>query len=190
MNVKKLTTMAMLVAVSIVLVWIGRFIPFFSMAFLEYDPADIPILIGAFAFGPVAGLMITVVASLVQTLTVSQTSGVYGLIMHIIATGTYVLVAGNIYTKKKTRGRAVIALVSGTLAMTVVMIGANLVVTPMFMGMPASAIVDYLIPVIIPFNLLKAGINGLVTFVLYKPLSRVIHNFEEHGSKQKVGEAR
>ena len=62
----KIAKMAMLVAVSIVLVMIIHFPIFPAVAFLEYDPADIPILIGTFAFGPVAGITLTIVTSLIQ----------------------------------------------------------------------------------------------------------------------------
>ena len=92
----KIAKMAMLVAVSIVLVMIIHFPIFPAVAFLEYDPADIPILIGTFAFGPVAGITLTIVTSLIQGLTVSSVSGLYGIIMHILATSALVLVAGTI----------------------------------------------------------------------------------------------
>ncbi|MEG2200540.1 MAG: ECF transporter S component, partial [Anaerovorax sp.] len=111
----KLAKMAMLVAISIVLVTFIH-IPMFT-AFYEYDPADIPILIGTFAFGPVAGLLLTVVTSIIQGLTVSSASGLYGVIMHIIATGTFVIVAGWIYKGEKSRKRAIIALACGIIAM-------------------------------------------------------------------------
>ena len=61
----KLAKMGMLVAISIVLVAIIHFPIFPAVAFLEYDPADIPILIGTFAFGPVAGLLLTIVTAVV-----------------------------------------------------------------------------------------------------------------------------
>ena len=68
-NSAKIAKMAMLVAISIVLVMVIHLPIFPAVAFLEYDPADIPILVGAFAFGPVAGLILTVVTSLIQGLT-------------------------------------------------------------------------------------------------------------------------
>lgn len=83
----KLAKMAMLVAISLLLVNI-HFPIFPPIAFMEYDPADIPILIGTFAFGPAAGILITVVTALLQGFTVSAASGLYGILMHIIATGT------------------------------------------------------------------------------------------------------
>lgn len=168
-----LAKMGMLVAISIVLVYLIR-IPFPALPFLEYDPADIPILIGTFAFGPLGGIVLTVVTAVVQGLTVSAQSGLYGILMHILATGAFVLVAGFIYRWKKTRKIALIALICGALAMIAIMIPANLLVTPLFMGMPRSAIYPML-PAIIGFNAMKAGINGLITFILYKPMSRFLH---------------
>ena len=138
--------------------------------FLEYDPADISILIGTFAFGPEAGLILTVVTSVVQGLTVSAGSGLYGILMHMIATGTLVLVSGTIYNRKKTKATAVFGLTAGTAAMAVIMIGANLLITPMFMGVPRDAVWK-LMPFIIGFNVIKAGINGAVTFLLYKRIA-------------------
>lgn len=170
----KLSKMAMLVAISIVLVVLIHFPIFPAVAFLEYDPADIPILIGTFAFGPVAGILLTVVTSLIQGLTVSAGSGLYGIIMHIIATTTLVTVAGVIYRRHKTKKVAIIGLVAGTVAMTVVMFFANMIVTPAFTGMPLEAIMQ-LMPFILAFNAVKAGINSLVTFLLYKRISPFLH---------------
>ena len=87
-NTRKLTTIAILTALSVCFVALIHFPIFPAVAFLEYDPADIPILICGFAFGPVAGLAVTLIASFIQGFTVSAQSGIYGIIMHIIATGT------------------------------------------------------------------------------------------------------
>ena len=170
----RLAKMAMLVAISIVLVAIVRFPVFPAVAFLEYDPADIPILIGTFAFGHIAGILLTVVTSVLQGVTVSSASGAYGIIMHIIATCTLVIVAGLIYKKEKTKKHAVIGLACGTIAMVAVMAGANMIITPLFMGVPAAAVWD-LMPFIAAFNLIKAGINSLITFLLYKRISPFLH---------------
>lgn len=174
MTSDKLAKMAMMVALSIVLVMIIHIPIFPAVPFLEYDPADIPILIGSFAFGPVAGIILTVATSLIQGLTVSAGSGPYGIIMHIIATATLVLVSGIIYSKEKTKKRAVIALVCGTIAMTLIMIPANMLVTPYFTGWPLDAVMP-LMPWIVLFNLVKAGINSLVTFLVYKKISPILH---------------
>lgn len=175
---KQMTVMAMLVAISVVLVYLIHFPIIPAAPFLEYDPADIPILIGAFAYGPVAGLILTVIASVIQGFTVSAASGVYGIIMHIIATSTLVLIASGIYRVKHTRVGAVIGLVCGTLAMSGIMMVANHFVTPIFLGAPVEVVDAMLLPMILPFNLLKAGINSIVTFLVYKVVSRYIIHAE------------
>ena len=170
----KLAKMGMLVAISIVLVYFIHFPIFPAVAFLEYDPADISILIGTFAFGPLAGILLTVVTAVIQGVTVSAASGLYGIIMHVISTSVLVLVSGLIYKYNKTRKGAVIALLCGVAAMTLVMIGANMIITPLFMGVPRN-IVWSLMPFIAGFNAIKAGINSVVTFLLYKRISGFLH---------------
>ena len=171
-NVAKLGVLA---AISVVLVALIHF-PIFAVApFLEYDPADIPIIMATFAMGPAAGLLLVVVAAVIQGLTVSAASGGYGILMHIIAAGTYVLVAGNIYKKSKTKKMAAVSLIIGTIAMTLIMIPANLIITPIFMTVDVEVVKQLLIPGIIPFNLLKAGINSVITFILYKRVSGYLH---------------
>mgnify|MGYP003377388733 CR=1 FL=1 len=178
MNVKqstrKLVTLGMLGALSIVLVFFIHFPLLPAAPWMEYDPADIPILIGTFLYGPWAGLALTVVVSVIQGLTVSAQSGIIGIVMHLLATGAFVLVAGGIYQRHKTIGWAVVSLICGVVAMTIVMVGCNLVFTPIFLGQAMGDVVAMLLPVIIPFNLLKAGINGIVTFVVYKPIGNIL----------------
>lgn len=173
-RVLKMVIMGLLVAVSIVLVALIH-IPFPPAPFLEYDPADIPIFVGTFLLGPVPGLALTVLASLVQGLTVSAGSGPIGIVMHILATGSFALVAGAIYNRSKTRKNAVVALGVGVLVQVAVMILCNLIFTPIFMGAPMKEVVAMLLPVILPFNLMKAGVNAVVTYIIYKPVSRVAH---------------
>jgi len=173
-STRKLTTMGIIAGLSVALVFIIHFPIFIQAPFLEYDPADIPILIITFAYGPLAGLVVTVVASIAQGLTVSAHSGAYGILMHVISTGTYVLTAGIIYNKIHNRLGAGIALICGVLVSAAVMAAANLIITPLFMGVSVEVIKAMLLPIIIPFNLIKAGINGAVTFLLYKPMSDFI----------------
>ena len=176
MNVKTktITQMAVLAAMSILLVYLIHFPIFPAAPFLEYDPADIPILIGTFMFGPLGGLVLTAVVSILQGLTVSSASGIIGIMMHFFATGSFVLVAGNIYKKHRTRKGAVVGLLFGALAMTITMVILNLIFTPLFMGTPIEAVIAMLIPVIIPFNLIKTGVNALITFIVYKSVSKVL----------------
>ena len=165
--------MGILAAISIVLVAVVHFPIFPALAFLEYDPADIPILLGTFAMGPAQGLLMTAVVVLIQAFGLGG-NGLYGALMHFISTGTYVIIAGLIYKKKKTKKTAILALICGVAAWVIVMIPANLFITSAFMGVPRDVIVQYL-PMICLFNLIKAGVNSILTFFLYKRVSPILH---------------
>ncbi|MEG1991706.1 MAG: ECF transporter S component, partial [Christensenella sp.] len=117
---RNITGIAVMAALSIVLVALIH-IPMF-LPFLEYDPADIPIFITTFAFGPGIGLILTVIVSVLQGVTVSSAAGIIGIVMHILATGSFVLVAGNIYKHNKTRKGAIIGLACGVAVWTLVMV--------------------------------------------------------------------
>ena len=172
-STKQMTTLGVMSALSIVLMVLIR-IPFPTAPFLEYDPADVPILISTFLFGPWWGLLMTVVVSVIQGITVSVSSGFIGIIMHIAATGGFVLSAGLIYKRGKSLKRAIIALVLGTVVQTVLMAGMNLVFTPIFMKTPLDVVLGMMIPTIIPFNLIKAGVNAVLTFFIYKFVSKAV----------------
>lgn len=174
MSVRTMVSLAMLAAIAVVLVALIHFPIIPAAAFLEYDPADIPILVGTFAYGPVAGLILTVVVSVIQGMTVSASGGMIGIVMHIVATGACAFVAGSIYSKNKTRKRALIGLVAGTVVQTLAMVIMNLIFTPLFMNVPLEAVIPMLVPMIIPFNLVKAGINCTITFLLYKSMSHIL----------------
>lgn len=174
-NLRMLTTLSVLTALSIVLMLLVRFPIFPAAPYLEYEPMDIPILISAFAYGPVAGLIVTIISCLIQGLTVSAAVGGWvGILMHFISTGTLVTVASLIYRRNHTLKGAIIGLISGTVAMAAVMAPANLIIQPLFYGTPVEVVKALLWPILIPFNLIKAGINSIVTFIIYKPLRRVI----------------
>ncbi len=173
-STRKLVVLAMLTALAVVLVALVHF-PIFPVApFLEYDPADIPIFVGTFLFGPYAGLVLTAVVSVIQGVTVSASGQWIGILMHFFATGSFVVTAGFIYKNKKTKTRAIIALICGVLAMTVSMVLWNALFTPIYMGVPRSAVMDLMLPAIIPFNLIKAGVNAIVAFIVYKAVSRLV----------------
>ena len=173
-NTGRLVRLGMLAALSLLLVYFIRFPIFPSAAFLEYDMADVPILIGTFLYGPLWGLVLAAVVSSLQWLLVSQSSGFIGALMHFFATGSYVLAAGLIYRHWRCRAGAVGGLLAGSLAMIGMMIPLNLIFTVGFMGVPRQVVVDMLVPVIIPFNAIKTVANGLLTFLLYKSVARVL----------------
>lgn len=173
-STKNLSVMGVLAAISIILIYVIRFPIIPAAPFMEYEPGDIPLYLTAFLFGPTCGLIVTIVVSIIQGITVSAGSGIIGIIMHIFATGSFVLVAGNIYRIKKDRKQCILALVAGILVMVASMCLWNLLFTPYFMGVPRDTVVQMLIPAIIPFNLIKAGINSVFTLLLYETTVAVI----------------
>jgi len=170
-STNKMVKISVLSALAIVLMLVVRFPLIPSATYLEYDPADIPVLIGGFMYGPIAGLIITLIVSFIQAVTVSSGSGWIGFVMHVIATGTLVLVSSIIYKKIHTFKGAIISLIVGSLAMILVMIPSNLFFAPKF-GVPYEVVKASLAVTVIPFNLFKSIINSLLTMLLYKPLGR------------------
>lgn len=89
----------MLAAVAVVSVYFIKFPLLPSAPFLEYDIADVPVLIGTMLFGPSAGLVILLITSAIQAITVSSSSHIIGFIMHFCASGVLVIAAGLMYKK-------------------------------------------------------------------------------------------
>ena len=167
----------MLTALSIVLVSTIHLPLIPAAPFLEYDPADIPILIGSFVLGPIPGIVILIAVCVLQAMTVSASSGIIGFLMHFIASSVLVLIPSVIYRKKKTIPSLIIGLALGTLAMTVVMIPLNLLFTGIFLGAGVETVGKMLIPAIIPFNLLKAAINSVIAFAVFTPISNILKKY-------------
>lgn len=165
-QVKKLTVLAMLCAVAYVIVALVR-IP--VVMFLKYEPKDVIITFGGFLYGPLAALLVTTVVSFIEMLTVS-TTGWIGLVMNILSTAAFACTAAIVYRKKHTLSGAVIGLLLGSIAMTVVMLLWNYVLTPLYMGIARADVAAMLMPVFLPFNLLKSGLNSAITILLYRPL--------------------
>lgn len=164
---KTISGMSVLAAMSLALVYLIHFPIFPAAPFLQYDPADIPIMLCTFMFGPYAGLILTFVVCIIQSLAISGDFP-YGFIMHFIATGSMVVVAGFFYKHKKSFKSAVIGMSVGIVTWVAVMVLANLFITPFYMGAPREAVIAILLPVIIPFNLIKPAINCVITLMIYK----------------------
>lgn len=174
-NILKMAQMAMLVAISIVSLYVIPLISFFPSApYLQYDMADVPVLVGTMLFGPGSGLIILLLVSLLQGVTISAASGWVGIVMHFCASGALVVVAGLFYRKWKTVWSLIIGLIIGSLAMTALMIPLNLFFTVRFFGVPYNAVKGMLLPVIIPFNLLKSWLNSLITALVFFPLKGIL----------------
>ena len=180
-KVRKLTTMGMMAAVSIILVYLIHFPIFPAASFLEYDPADIPIFICTFLYGPLIGYLLTVIVSFIQGFTVSSQSGIIGIMMHIFATGFFTIAAGNIYNRNHTKKNAIKALIIGAIVMVASMCVWNIIFTPIFMGTPRSVVAQMIVPIILPFNVIKSGVNSFIKFLIYKKIS----NHIPHGNALK-----
>jgi len=148
---KRITNTAMLCAVAYVVVVVGR-VP--VVLFLKYDPKDIIITLGGLIWGPMTSLIVSVIVSLIEMVTISE-NGVLGCIMNIISTCSFACTASVIYKKKRTLPGAVTGLVTGSLMMALVMLLWNYLITPIYMGYPREAVAELLIPAFLPFNLLN-----------------------------------
>lgn len=172
--IDRMVKLGMLTALSIILVYAIHFPIFPAAAYLEYDMADVPILIGTFLYGPWWGLALTAVVSLLQWLLVSPQSLWVGAVMHFCATGSYVIAAGLIYSRNKTRTTALIGMAIGAVLQTLMMIPMNLIFTVHFFGVPREAVVALLPTAIIPFNAIKTVANSIITFLLYKRVAKLL----------------
>ncbi len=160
--------LGLLAAISILLVYLIHFPIFPAASYLEYDMADVPILIGTFLFGPLWGLLLTAVVSVLQWVLVSPASGWVGALMHFCATGGCALLAGTLYHRHHSLKGAIIGMVAGGILQVLLMVPLNLIFTVHFNGAPREGVLARLPTVIIPFNAIKVAVNGLLTFLLYK----------------------
>lgn len=161
------------IAAFISVAYISSLILPIKVQFLTLDIKDAFITIGALYFGPLSGIIIALAVSLLEFFFGSDT-GVYGLIMNFIGSAAFAAVASLIYTRKKNLMNAVTALLCACICMTVVMLAANLIITPLFMasrGMDRQAIEKMIVPLLLPFNLFKGLLNAAIVMLIYKPLS-------------------
>ena len=167
-SIHRTAVTGMLTAIAFLAVLIGRIVPNVA-GFLSYDPKDAVIAIGGFIYGPVTALIITVLVSFIEMLTISST-GIYGLIMNIVSTCSFVIPAAVIYRRMHSMKGAVAGLVSGVVCMTLMMMLWNYIITPLYMGVPRSVVAGMMMTTFMPFNLIKSGINAGIAMLLYKPL--------------------
>lgn len=165
-SVKKMVTLAMFSAIAYLIVSLVR-IP--VILFLKYEPKDVIITVGGFLFGPMASFIISGVVSLLEMVTISET-GIIGCIMNLLSTCTFACAAALVYKKWHTLNGAVAGLALGSVLMVGAMLLWNWLITPLYMGTERATIESMLLPVFLPFNLLKAGLNSALTLSLYKPL--------------------
>lgn len=179
-KIVNMVEMAVLCALSYVFILFIRFPIFPATPYLIYDAGDIPLLIGSFMFGPLAGFIMVCVVSALQAMFLSA-DGLVGFAMHVIASGTLIVLAGLIYRRWHTRRGAAAGLICGTVGMALVMIPANLLFTVNVYGQPYETVWASM-PFIVGFNFIKAGINSAVVFFIYKPLSRFFRRARQRRS--------
>ena len=140
MSTRYITSVAMFAAVSFVAVLISKVIPNVA-GFLSYEPKDAVIVIAGLLYGPLTSVLISVIVSFIEMITISAT-GPYGFLMNVVS----------------------------VLVMAAAMLLWNYIITPFYMGVPRETVAGMLMTVFLPFNLAKGGINAGLTLLLYKPI--------------------
>lgn len=172
LDTKTMVTLALLTGLAYMVMWISKILPEVS-GFLEFDFKDMVITIGGFLYGPVAAGMMVVAVSLLQFFTAS-TTGIIGLIMNVLATGSFCCIASLVYWYRPNFKGAVMGLSMAGLIMTGLMLLWNYAITPMYMGIPREVVVEMLVPVFLPFNLVKAGLNMGAVLTIYPPVMKAL----------------
>ena len=169
-NTRTLVTMALLCAISVLLSFIELpLIP--GVAFLKYDPSNVPALISGFAYGPAGGLAVGPVSAIIHGIMLADPIGAA---MNILVIVGFVLPASIIYAKSRTWKSAVIGLILSAIVATAMALVGNLLLTPIYMGVPVQTVIDMLVPALLPFNLVKSILNAVLTLVVYKGVSNLI----------------
>ena len=183
--------MGMLSAIAVVLMLFEIPLPF-APSFYEIDFSEVPVLIGCFTMGPLAGAIIELLKILLNfAINVTATAGV-GEVDNFLIGCAFVIPAAVIYKKKRTRTGAIIGMVTGTLFMTFIGCFLNaFVLLPTYakaFGMPIDALVGmgtavnshitslttFVIFAVAPFNLLKGFLVSLIVFLIYKKISPIL----------------
>lgn len=191
-NVRMLTMTAVLSAIAFVLDFFEFPVPL-SPSFARMDLSDLPALIGAFAYGPVSGVLIELVKNALQLLT-SSTGGI-GELANFIMGSSFVVAAGLIYKHHKTKKTAILACLIASVIMGVVATVVNyFILLPVFEAfMPLDQLIasfskfmpfiktklDVVLFNAFPFNLLKGIGISIVTMLLYKRLTPILKGRQE-----------
>lgn len=172
MRVRRLCALAVFFALSYASVFVFRI----HVLFLTFDIKDAIITIAAMMYGPIAGLAISAMDALLE-LTISET-GLWGMIMNFISSAVFSFTAGLIYRYRRTLAGALTGLACAVVAMTGVMIGANLLITPLFLATDVAQVRAMIPSLLLPFNFTKALLNAGIVLLLYKRLSVLLHRLE------------
>ena len=163
--------------------------------FLSLDVKDAVISIAAFAYGPVAGILIALIAALLELVTFSTTAW-YGFIMNFASSAVFALTASLIYKLKRTINGALAGYFASVVITTGIMLLLNRFVTPIYLtkivGLPEAAalstVFELLPGTLLPFNLAKAFLNAALALFMYKPVITALRRAGmAKGSRTKGG---
>ena len=145
----------------------------FKAGFLSFDLKDSVMTVAAMLFGPLYGLAMSLVVSTIESLTIGST-GIYGYIMDILSSVSFICVGSLIYSFKRNMTGALLGMTSSVIVMTAVMMGANLIITPYYTGTTSADVAAMIPTMLLPFNLTKAVFNASLVFMLYKPIANAL----------------
>jgi riboflavin transporter len=201
-SLNSLIKISLLGAIAFILMLLEFPIPGFP-PFLKLDFSDLPALIGGFALGPVAGVTVELIKNVLNLIMHGTTTGGIGELANLLVGGVFVYVASLIYHKNKTKKSAVVGLIAGTIAMTVVAGVFNYyVLIPLYaklfgglenvIGAAAAAnkaitsLGTLIVIGITPFNILKGVVVSTITLAIYKKVSPLIHKESLNVEQQKL----
>ena len=191
LNTRTMVKVSILGAFSFVLM-LFEFPLWFAPAFLKVDFSDVPAMIGSFALGPFAGVLVQLIKNLLNLIIEGTETAAVGELANFIVGSIFVYTAGAIYQKHKSFKTAIIGMITGTLLMTIGMSIANyFVMIPLYakiFGWPiedivalGSAVNKYIVDfktlilfAVVPFNILKGIMVTLITTLLYKKVSPIL----------------
>ncbi len=194
LSTRKIVVIGMLSAIAVILMMFEVPIPFIAPDFYKIDLSELPILICAFAYGPVAGILAEAVKILLKLVFRGTQTAFVGELANFVIGSILILVASIIYDMKKTKRMAVIACVAGTLSMTIVGTLLNAfyllpkyaemygipVETFIKMGTAINGNIDGILAFVIicvaPINLVKGVVVSILTIIIYQPLRPIIKN--------------
>lgn len=188
-NLNKFIKISLLSAIAVMLMYFDFPIPFLPFPWLKIDLSDIPALMGGFAFGPVAGVLIELLKNLLILIVKGTGTGFVGEMANFIIGASLVFPAAWIYHKNKSKKTAFLGMLVGSLSMQVIGIIANVYfLLPAYgMKMAPNEIVNYVTAGLLPFNGVKAIMVCGITYVLYKKVASVIFDVDSNFDSVKKG---
>ncbi len=168
-KIRKLVVLSLFAAVS----YLSMYIVNFKVEFLTFDIKNVFLTIPAMLFGPLAGVVISLVVSFIEFVVIS-TTGFYGLVMNFISSASFAAAAALVYRFRRSRSGSYLALLTATLVSTAVMLLANLLITPFYLGCGVSDVAALLPKLIFPFNFIKCLVNAGLVLIFYKPISVIL----------------